>query len=72
MGPWDLIDHLVMGHRRLAADEVALVLWVQDRGVDVVAGEGPDRVDGVPQRQGDELGPVEGNPPTATRVDARL
>ena len=41
-----------------AADEVALVLRVQDRGLDVVAVEGADRVDGVPQRQGDELGPV--------------
>ena len=41
-----------------AADEVALVLRVQDRGLDVVAVEGGDRVDGVPQRQGDELGPV--------------
>ena len=40
------------------ADEVARILRVQDRRVDVVAGEGADRVDRVPQRQGDELGAV--------------
>jgi hypothetical protein len=45
-------------HRRLAADEVARILRVQDRGLDVIAGEGADRVDGVPQRQGDELAPA--------------
>jgi hypothetical protein len=33
------------------AEEVALVLGVEDGRVDVVAGEGPDRVDRVPERQ---------------------
>jgi hypothetical protein len=36
-----------MGDRRFA-DEVARILRVQDRRVDVVAGEGADRVDRVP------------------------
>jgi hypothetical protein len=57
-GGLDLVDDLVVGHRRLAAEEVVFILWVQDRGLDVVAGEGPDRIDRLPQRQGDELGPV--------------
>jgi hypothetical protein len=52
-----LVDDLVVGDRRLA-NEVARILGVQDHRVDVVAGEGPDGVDGVPQRQGDELGAV--------------
>jgi hypothetical protein len=52
-----LVDDLVVGDRRLA-DEVARILRVQDHRVDVVAGEGADRVDRVPWRQGDELGVI--------------
>jgi hypothetical protein len=47
-GGLDLGDHLVVGDRRLA-NEVARILRVQDHRVDVVAGEGADRVDRVPR-----------------------
>ena len=43
-GGLDLGDHLVVGGRRLA-NELARILRVQDYCVDVVAGEGADRVD---------------------------
>src|SRR3954452_22598484 len=51
----DLVSDVVMRGARLAADEVALILGVQDSRVDVLAGESVDRVDAVPERQGDEL-----------------
>src|SRR3954469_4262679 len=51
----DLVDDVVVHGARLAADQVALVLGVQDGGVDVLAGEGAHGVDAVPQRQGDQL-----------------
>src|SRR3954447_18730375 len=51
----DLVSDLVMRGARLAADEVALILGVQDGRVDGLAGESVDRVDAVPERQGDEL-----------------
>src|SRR4051795_11775073 len=51
----DLASDLVMRGARLAADEVALILGVQDGRVDVLAGESVNRVDAVPERQGDEL-----------------
>ena len=34
----------VVRDRRPAVDEVALVVWVEHGGVDVVAGEGTDRL----------------------------
>src|SRR3954462_12207862 len=52
----DLIRDVVVHRARLAADQLALVLGVQDGSVDVLTGEGANGVDAVPQRQGDELG----------------
>src|SRR3954447_7297169 len=52
----DLVRDVVVHGARLAADQVALVLGIQDGGVDVLAGEGANGVDAVPQRQGDQLG----------------
>ena len=43
-----VVDHLVVRHRRLAANEEALVLGVENSDVDVVAGERADRVLGLP------------------------
>jgi hypothetical protein len=40
----------------LALDQVALVLRVVDGGLDVLAGERLDGLDGVPEREGEELG----------------
>src|SRR3954447_13635105 len=52
----DLVHDVVVHGARLAADQVTLVLGVQDGGVDVLAGEGANGVDALPQRQRDELG----------------
>src|SRR5215211_6393191 len=51
-----LSRHVVVLDRRLALDQEALVLRVVDGGLDVVTGEGADRVQRVPQREGEELG----------------
>src|SRR3954471_19480906 len=52
----DLVHDVVVHGARLAADQVTLVLGVQDGSVDVLAGEGANGVDALPQRQRDELG----------------
>jgi hypothetical protein len=45
-----VVGDLAVHGARLAADEVPLVLGVQDRGFDALAGEGADRIDALPQR----------------------
>src|SRR5829696_2046653 len=52
----DVVGDVVVRDARLAVDEIALVLGVENRGFDLLAGEGADRIERVPQRQGDELG----------------
>src|SRR5215216_1743141 len=54
----DPVDHLMVDHRRVAADQITLVLGVEHGGLDVVAGERADRVLGLPRREGDELAPL--------------
>jgi hypothetical protein len=41
--------HLVVTHQLISFDEEAVVLWIKDSLVDVLASEGPDAVPGVPQ-----------------------
>jgi hypothetical protein len=44
-----------MGNRELALDEIAVVLRIEDRPLDVLAGEGADDVERLPERDGQEL-----------------
>ena len=57
IGPGAVGD-LVVLDGQVALDEEAVVLGIEDRGLDVVAREAADRVQRVPEREGDELGPV--------------
>src|SRR4051812_20489442 len=52
----DALGDVVVRDARVTAEEVALVLGVQHRGLDVLARERTDCRDAVPQREGDELG----------------
>jgi len=46
-----LRDHsldLVVSRNRITLDKVAIILWIVDRGLIVLAGEGFDRIEGIP------------------------
>src|SRR6516162_2976575 len=49
---------LIVVRGKVALDQEPVILGVEDRYLDVLAGEALDRLPGIPEAHGDELGPI--------------